>query len=417
MVNLMQFKNKEEWQKHSQWFQDIDYSGNEGNNKKDIDAKNIDEVVNNNNQKVEIREVLKEVEKERRKWEVYSISLKLSDIHEFEWNVRLKYDEEEIDKLVISIQKRGVIDNIEMVYIKDEDKYIISDGHRTFRALKKIKNEDDLIEVFCRKVFKTMNDETIEYLMEIWLITNNLKVSLTTYEQIKAIINYLKLLKRRYDKDYNINNKEIYDKLGFSKSKSSKYARIINNLDLDFIKICDEKNISYKFLSELSYIEDEDTKNEIIEKVKNWEIKNKQDLHNFLKKWEEDNIDNSDRLSDENQTTDEFSDDIEEFKKQKEEDEKDWNYLDLWKMDNEDDADCDEYIPQETTDEEIEQIQNEHDAITPYALSVDRLKALKSHIFDNINTFNKEEKQEILKEMIWIFTQIKKELTKNLDEE
>ena len=218
-----------------------------------------------------------------RKWKVSSISLKLKEILPFEKNVRLKYDEEEMEVLKQSIQDRSDIGNIDVYHIIKWDKYIISDGHRTHRAYTEVYWDDHKVEVIVRKEVPEKTPEVEIELMEVWFITSNTKKNLWFYEEAYSIKKYLDQLDEMFaDKTpHKVSQKNIYEGLGLTKSKAMKYNSLLHKFTLEELSNFEDEEVSYKLLLEISKIEDKETLENVVHVIQNWGIATPKELNMF----------------------------------------------------------------------------------------------------------------------------------------
>lgn len=197
-----------------------------------------------------------------RKEQVKSKKIKLCDITPFEWNVRNVYSPDAMALLVESVRERNDIWNIDVFHILEWDIYIISDGHRTHRAMLEVYWPDHSVEVIVRKTVQKMTDEVYAELMDVWFITSNTKENLWTFELIESIKRRLEIEDKLFPESapHKISQKKVFSKLKLSKEKAIKYNRIIsmfNELPVDVVNTFERKDVKYNILSELSQIDSE----------------------------------------------------------------------------------------------------------------------------------------------------------------
>ena len=219
----------------------------------------------------------------KREGKISSVCVKLWELEEFEHNARLIFDGEEIDRLADSIKKRWLIDEIDVYHIIKGDRYIISDGHRTRRALIKLYWWDHKVEVIVRKEIPELTGEIKKEIMEVCFVTSTLKVWLTIYEQLESITAYLKMLDEidTESAPHHINQKTIYTQLGYSKSKADKYEKIIKNVPQKYFKTLKQEEVSYNLLVTLSQLADEDRIGEAVSVLKEQKISTPQELKEY----------------------------------------------------------------------------------------------------------------------------------------
>ena len=210
---------------------------------------------------------------------VSSISIRVGDIKPFSKNVRLKYDDEDMDNLKQSIKNRSDIWNIDVYYITQKDEYVISDWHRTLKAYKELYWDDHKIEVIVRAKVPKMTPRIELQLMEIWFITSNTKKNLWFYEEAYSIRKYLDQLdKIEKEKIHKVSQKNIYEGLGLTKSKAMKYNWLLQKFSLEELSHFEDEEVSYKLLLELAKIKNQAEFWEIIDVIKAWRIESPNDL-------------------------------------------------------------------------------------------------------------------------------------------
>ncbi len=64
--------------------------------------------------------------------------LSIDKIEPSDWNPRERFDEEKEDELIESILAKGILNPLVVYKKKGENKYVILDGERRYRACRKI---------------------------------------------------------------------------------------------------------------------------------------------------------------------------------------------------------------------------------------------------------------------------------------
>ena len=166
------------------------------------------------------------------------VNLKLIEVEPNKNQPRIKFDDEKIEDLAVSIKEYGVIQPI--IVTKKDDYYQIVAGERRWRAAKKAGLGE--IPAIIRNYTEQKNKE-------IALIENIQRENLNPIEKAKA-------LKELIEK-YNLTQQELADKLGISRSGIANTMRILN-LDPRVIELVMQGNISEGHCRSLLNIEDPD---------------------------------------------------------------------------------------------------------------------------------------------------------------
>lgn len=182
-----------------------------------------------------------------------SLSLKLSEIEEFEDNPRLEFPEEDQALLEESVRDNGITEEIGVFHIVDGDRYVICDGHRRKRAIEAVHGKDHKVEVIVRKEYQRYGSDTKAELLKIGLSTSSLKKSLSTYEEIEAVNKYLKRLDETNpgDAPHEITQKRVYNGL-FTKEKAMVIGRMLKTIPREQWKAFQDANVPMKRARELS---------------------------------------------------------------------------------------------------------------------------------------------------------------------
>ena len=224
-----------------------------------------------------------------REWKVSSISLRIKDIEPFEKNVRTKYNTEELETLKESIKQRSDIGNIDVFHIKKWDRYIISDGHRTYKAYSELYGPDKKIEVIIRREVDDITPDVELLLMQVGFVTSNTKQNLWFYEEASSIKKYLSQMdEMNPDKEpHKISQINIYSKLGLNKSKAMKYNSILQKFSSEELDSFEEDNVSYKMLLDLVKVSDKNELSTLRDKIKDGDIESPLDIQEYVKNREE----------------------------------------------------------------------------------------------------------------------------------
>ena len=217
-----------------------------------------------------------------REWKIKSISLRLKDIEPFEGNVRIEYDQDELDLLKDSIKNHKNIWNIDVFHIQKWDRYIISDWHRTHKAFMDLYNPDHKVEVIIRWEAEELNEDTEIKLMKVWFVTSNTKKNLWVHEKLHSIKKYLERLDSvDPSKSHKISHVDVYEQIGLSKSQAMKYNSLLEKFTPEQFDIFKEEEVSYKLLLELAKIKNEEELKEAIEVVKSWKVETTTDFNTY----------------------------------------------------------------------------------------------------------------------------------------
>lgn len=222
-----------------------------------------------------------------RKWQVKSKSLSLSEIEEFEDNVRKLFDEEEMTALADSIESNGITEEIWVFHIREGDRYIIADGHRRKKAIERVFWPDHRVEVIVRKEYDRYDDEVKRQLIKIGISTSSLKAKLTNYEEMESIDKYVKCLDELYpDKaPHLVTQKSVYTDFGFTKAKAMKLGKIMATISPEQRVRFQDKDISLRMLdaiAKLFPVADKDAQDVILSVVESGKIDSVGDLKNML---------------------------------------------------------------------------------------------------------------------------------------
>lgn len=222
-----------------------------------------------------------------RKWQMKSKSLALSEIEEFEDNVRKFFDEDELTALVDSIETNGITEEIWVFHIKDGDRYIIADGHRRKKAIERVFSPNHRIEVMVRKEFDVFNEEVRRQLIKVWISTSSLKAKLTNYEEMEAIDKYCACLDQLYPEKapHVVTQKMVYSDFWFTKAKSMKLGKIMATTKPSQRMIFRDNDISFRMLEAISKIlplADAEAQDLIMTVVQSGKIETVQDLKDMI---------------------------------------------------------------------------------------------------------------------------------------
>lgn len=184
------------------------------------------------------------------------MSLALSEIEEFEHNPRLLYDEDDLNALADSIRERGPIDEISVFHIKKGDRYIISDGHRTRRAMEMVYGKEHKVEVMVRKEFDEYDDQCKKELLEIGFVTSTLKKNLSVYEELKGVKQYIAFLEQTQPDQgpFLLSQKRVYEKLGFKKSNAMNLADMMARVPEALWNSFETEGVSKNLLKSLTQL-------------------------------------------------------------------------------------------------------------------------------------------------------------------
>ena len=154
----------------------------------------------------------------------------MSEIEEFEHNVRKLWDEEELTALADSIETNGITEEIGVFHIKNGDRYIIADGHRRKKAIEMVYGPDYRIEVIVRKDFPDYTKEVELELIKTGMFTSSLKTKLTNYEEMESIEKYINYLDELHPEKapHLLTQKSVYTDFGFTKAKAMKVGKIMS---------------------------------------------------------------------------------------------------------------------------------------------------------------------------------------------
>lgn len=218
-----------------------------------------------------------------------TLELPLSEIEEFEDNVRLHIKEADLQPLIESIKTRDDIWNIDVYHIKEWDRYIIADGHRRLAAYKiAFENEPTKkVTVVIRKEVDSFIKEVKMSLMEIGFITSNTKDKLPVFDQLVSYRKYLKDFNDTFDhpewKKFTIGSKKVYESLWLTKSSAMRYNQILKCLTPEQInKLGNIKWMSLNAFIDLTAAKEEE-RDSIIELIVSEEIKDAKWIKELIK--------------------------------------------------------------------------------------------------------------------------------------
>ena len=175
------------------------------------------------------------------------IELPLEDILPNRFQPRIKFDENSINELAISIKKYGVIQPI--VVRKIGDKYEIIAGERRYKA-SGIAGKKTIPAIICE-----LNDKDS---VEIALIENVQREDLTPIEKA---ISYKKILDMGY-----INQESLAEKVGKSQSAIANTLRLLNLTD-EVQEALLENKISERHARSLLKVKDENKQRKLLDKI------------------------------------------------------------------------------------------------------------------------------------------------------
>ena len=175
------------------------------------------------------------------------VELNLSDVLPNRFQPRIKFDENAINELAISIQKYGVIQPIVVRQIGN--KYEIIAGERRYKA-SKIAGKQTI-----PAIISELNDKDS---VEIALIENVQREDLTPIEKA---ISYKKILDMGY-----INQEELAQKVGKTQSTIANTLRLLNLTD-DVQEALLENKISERHARSLLKLKDSKQQIEMLNKI------------------------------------------------------------------------------------------------------------------------------------------------------
>ena len=177
------------------------------------------------------------------------VELNLADVLPNRFQPRIKFDENSINELALSIKKYGVIQPI--VVRKIGDKYEIIAGERRYKA-SVVAGKQTIPAIICE-----MNDKDS---VEIALIENVQREDLTPIEKA---ISYKKILDMGY-----VNQEELAQKVGKSQSSIANTLRLLNLSD-EVQEALLENKISERHARSLLKIKDNDEQVKMLNRIIN----------------------------------------------------------------------------------------------------------------------------------------------------
>lgn len=177
------------------------------------------------------------------------VELDIADVLPNRFQPRIKFDENSINELALSIKKYGVIQPI--VVRKIGDKYEIIAGERRYKA-SVVAGKQTIPAIICE-----MNDKDS---VEIALIENVQREDLTPIEKA---ISYKKILDMGY-----VNQEELAQKVGKSQSSIANTLRLLNLSD-EVQEALLENKISERHARSLLKIKDNDEQVKMLNRIIN----------------------------------------------------------------------------------------------------------------------------------------------------
>ncbi len=191
---------------------------------------------------------------------IYS-TIELSHLMDFKNHVFIKYEEKELQSMMLSIKEIGVINPIVVrPHNQFEGMYEIISGHNRVEACKRI-GEKEIHAI----IYKNIPNDIIAELM---LIESNLKQrsinNSKITEKARVISRRYELIKKLSENKEGLSESECLEfenlkrskPFGISERQMKNYLQIHNNLIQGLKELCDNDKLGMKAAVEISYIEE-----------------------------------------------------------------------------------------------------------------------------------------------------------------